>query len=1696
MTTDNGRKTTSPGHCSSSAVRRPLSAIHLCPLPRFSSRPTPHTLFLTLLLLLLSHRTAHAQTTTQPSASYWQYSASGRLQNVITADINHDGILEFLVADEDGKVDLINASGTRQWRYLAQDPILNLNTVNLDGGQQQQLEVVLAMRNRLVLLTADGIVIRQIRLSENNPADLVSDLEATERQSSLSESENLIPTAVYGYDNDDDGNEEILVVLNTGALLLYNQIGQQIWRYHDPNVNPNADPHLALADFDNDGDIELMLALFTPRRFGHVVYLDNENPRWELSVSGRVTAVSPLTYDPTLPPQLAISTNLGHVYLYNANRERLWLRTLNKPVTAIAPVQLPQGMALAVGTAVGTVTTFDHNGHRFWTQNLDPDAKRGILALSGTAVVTPDGQPTLTVTIEPQISSTGSADLILLGNNRETIGRYESIDSRGLTRLTDINHDNNSELLIARFATVELIGISTSTGENASEWNHSLNAAPLSMLVADLDKDGTEEIIIGTQDGRIHSLNSNGTIRSLNDPGGAITHLAALPGLPTDPPHIVVVRNKISTESDQQHSWVEIRQPNGEKQSETPLNVPITALLVNDFAPNSGAEIIVGTQDGTIHLFSSSGEPIWSHTIPEESSIDHLQVLDGSNQHEPEIIVTTHHTLLAIRDINGTPVTRRLASYSGNITQLYTIPTTGSEELSPRLLLFVDDGRAYGLNWRGILMAQYAWPLSLPDSPILSIPNEQFLTEAFLKNITAFLVATADGHLLRLDIEENRPIISWQLEKEGTITTLYWDDRDGDATPDTVVVGTQRGQVHIYNRAHTREPKLIDEIDLFSGLFALTVLRRDNSQTADLLFITENGLVQLYRAQENRPPLLTNPGVELAQGQYSINVAVHDVENDPVQVQLEVQDSTTGQWQPLETKEMTSGSESLFWLVPNPPTSAEGVHYRFHYTDGLYEGYVTPPPGPVPLALSPLATVARYGLVLIAGLGLVIFVLSVRQAQSPDARARRLLRQIQRTPEDTLRLLENRYIYYDGAADFLLYLANVARQEPNRLVANLADGLFLLNGRFRAGLSIINSTLDDINERIPPWHDIHRWQMIYKTASELTEAPTITELSLLRPHLVELLTLLEEREQYAPVLDALLPILTNLRDSERVDLADDRLVYLNEAAVLLNRLNLQLPEFSPRMERTLVQGISKRWAGLVSSTIEELRGRADLRVTLKTKRLVPNAQTTVALQIQNIGRAAAENIIAILDDNPAYELLNMPPLIPLLPPSRSRQIEFVIAPAAADSFRLALTLTYDDRNQHDKTLAFADMVHLLPPAREFKPVANPYMPGTPLRPNSQLFFGREQLFGFIAENAGRRAHRNVLILVGQRRTGKTSALLRLSEHLPDYLLPVYIDCQSLGVVPGMPALLQEFAWLIADALALRDIDINVPEPSEWQEEPTRQFQRQFLPYVRSLLPAETTLLLVFDEFEAFENLVEDHILPPTFFTYLRHLMQHSEGLNFIFVGTRRLEEMSADYWSVLFNIALYRKIDYLSAEAATRLITEPVQPNLVYDDLALDKILRVTAGHPYFLQLVCYTLVKRANSERTGYITISDVNAALDEMLRLGEVHFAYLWQRSSFVEKGLLTAVSHLIDRDTPIHPEDLVAFLAPYGIHLNPAEVTIALIQLVERDIMQEITDEGQTRYTLRIELVGLWVAKNKSLTKLHASQIEEALLAEAAL
>ena len=1650
----------------SSAARghQPWAWLH--PAPAHPLNRRRHFLAAIALLFLLAIApaapAAHSQSNTS-SPAYWQYAASGRLDSVTLSDIDRDGVDEILVLDENGRLTLLTAGGEQLWTYVIDKPVGAVVALAVDGPTAPRA-VAVAAGDHVDLVSSSGAL--RWRVTLPGPST---------------------PVAAAAYDHESDGDEDLLVVLASGEMMVYDGEGQLLWGLPgQDNDTANVSPKLLVDDFDRDGDQEIVLGLFTPRRFSQLVYIDDGAVRWRQAISRRISALAAAPFDAGAIG-IAVGTNFGQIDLYTPGGERLWFRTLNVPVTALSFAQPPGRPMLVAGTAAGSIVAFSSHGRRIWSNNLARDGDREVLEVLPVDARAATPQPALGVILESASESTDLADILLLGNNGQMLAKLNDTDLPALTRLVDVNKDGNHELLLARFALLQLIGLGIGNSEYIQGWEYTLDAAPSAALVADLDKDGENEIVVGTRNGRLHSLGVDRALLWLHVPGDEVVFLSTARSDPNEPLRVAVVRRQRQEDGvmadGRRLSWLELREASGERRWELVVPFEVTAMVVDDRPTVAQPAIILGGREGQVLAYDMEGAPLWSHTFRDlAGGVRHLVLNDPPGEAPDRLLVAGLHSIYTLTYTGADVSAGNFARLDQPIAALYSMRQPNDRIPAIGVVAFLEDGSVHGLSGRGLETAQRSWPVRLEGPPSAMDVSGEGTLDGLQEDVAAFLVATDRGTLQQLTISDDQAVLRWRLDGLGRIQAVAWDDLDKDGRPDTALIGTRDGELWLYEQLHRDAPRRALEIPLASGVFDLALLRRTSSQSPDLLTITQNGLVRLFREEENRPPLLTAPRVTAEPGQYAIGVEVADVENDPVTVQLEIRDPADGVWQMQAEQELATGNGLLFWPAVSAP-DGDQVVYRFRFSDGFYRGYMTPPPGPAAISrnssgqLMP-ALVGSFGVLLLSGL----FVFS-RQSQSPAAQAARFQKRLARQPAEILPLLSHRYAEVSGAPDFLLQLANRARQAGDANLANLADGLFLLPNRTQAGLSIITRTLDDVAASGREWTDLARQRQIYRTCLALLDAPSTTELGLLRPQLVHLIGVLEEQGARSQLFESLLPVLTSLRDSERVDAVEDRLVYLSQAESMLRLVQEQAAESEASIERTLVRAIARRWSGLLSAEIEDQRGRAELEVSLMTKRLAPNGQTHVAMEIRNTGRAPAENIVANLDENPAYQVCSEPQIIPLLPSGRSRQVRFLIEPQAEERFRIGLSLTYDDRNRREKTAAFGDMVHLLPPVREFTPIANPYLPGTALRKGSPLFFGREELFNFITEHMGTQRQRNVLMLVGQRRTGKTSVLLRLEDYLPPHIVPVYIDCQSLGISPGMPALLQEFAWHIADALQARGHQCPVAELSAWQDDPTRLFQREFLPSVRALLGPEAMLLLVFDEFEAFESMVADGILPRTFFPYMRHLMQHSSSLGFIFVGTRRLEEMSADYWSVLFNIALYRKIDFLPPEAAARLICEPVAPFIIYDDLAIDKVLRVTAGHPYFLQLVCYTLVKQANLQKTGYVTISDVNIALDEMLRLGEVHFAYLWQRSTHAERAVLTAAAHLMDRNEPLHPEVFVDYLRSFSVELDPAEVTTALNSLVARDIMREVTEEAKALYELRIGLVGLRVAQNKSLSRLHA-------------
>jgi len=1617
----------------------------------------PALIWLVLLLpwLLLGSQVspgaAQAPRPTQPSV-YWRYDAPSPLSLVRAADVDQNGIDEFIVTTEESQVILLNAAGQDRWSYQTPDeaPLEQITVLNVDGSEDPALEIALVTDEALILLDHEKQVLwhREVTFPGQ-------------------------PVALRALDRDGDGREEILVLLDSGLFRLYDATGELLWQFPDaPPGGDDPQPRVDVGDVDGDGLDEIVFSYFN--RFSRLMLIDplRERSRWEKSLSGRIPVLTLASLYPQAPAYIAVGNSFSgrdrvqeRVVLYDIGGNEEWIRTPNKVVTALATAHLPDGPALLVGTEVGTVTAYTPAGDRLW-RYLPETATRAVVSISPNNSGRQENQPALAFTLSgPGSREAVATDVILLGSSGQEMQSFVSASGSGQTRLVDSNKDGISELLLASFGTLSLTGPGTGARKNAPAWDEPLGN-PRAMLVADFDLDEQDELLVGAGASLYLLEGEDGRASWLQPLGGEVNQLALASMSGDSMPLIVAAYSQPSMPEGGQRepeSRLELWQP-GRAVWNTPERIQgtVTALAVGDVQGDEQPEIVAGTSEGDLLAYAldtnEEERVLWRAAAA--GQIEHLILVesmdsDGADGDGREIFVATSQN--QIYRFSGTGEGGVLTNYNlHEIAALYPLPDPGGSVSS--LLVATTDGGIRGLSREG----REIWQWQLPEGrPTLVRPAGD-----------AFLIATDAGQLLYFDVRSKEVV--WELNNLGEIRDLYWGDLDGGGVED-LAIGNRSGDVELY----TSDRRSWDSLSLGSGVFRLGGVRQGPRQQAQLAAVMENGVMQLFEAKPNLPPLLVNARAEVGAGRYDIHVSVIEEAEDEVQITLETYDPESRQWQTAGEKQVGRG-EVVFPLTPE---QQEPVRYRFIFDDGSHQGIVEPAPGPAPQPVRGL----RGGIVLpvILAIAAISLLLLIRQSLSTEAHTRRFYNRVKQQPAATLSLLNAQYTRSGGSPDFLLSLSNLARLDGNQPLANLANGIFLLGTRPDTALPIINSALANAENSAVPWHRLHDWRVTYEMGQALIEAPTVTELSLLRPQVAQLV----EARKVAPGLKAFLRVLSSLRDSERVETSEDRIVYLHEATIILQQIDEQQAQRPLTIESELISALLERSRGLVNAEIEMLRGQAQLRITLKTKQMVPQeGQTLIALEIANNGRAAAENLVVTVEDSPAYRVESVPQVIPVLSPGRSHQVEFQMAPQVNDRFRIALKVYYHDRSQQDRRIDFADMVHLLPPVRAFSPIANPYTPGSPLRGNSPLFYGREEIFEFVTENVGSGQGRSVLILVGQRRTGKTSALLRLTEQMPEPLLPVYIDCQSLGVLPGMGALLHDLAWLIADALAARGYELEVAPPAVWREDPAGHFQRRFIPAVQALLPEESTLVLVFDEFEVFENLVKDGILPSTFFTFMRHLMQHSNRMGFVFVGTRRLEEMSTDYWSVLFNIALYQQIGFLSKEAALKLIREPVAPNIIYDDLALDKIWRVTAGHPYFLQLVCYTLVKRANSQGTGYVTISDVNAALEEMLSLGEVHFAYLWQRSTYTERALLAAVAHLMTRDVPFHPADLIQYLEQYGFRLDPAEVTAGLNRLVEREIMEETTSEGTTLYELKIGLVGLWAAQNKSLSKLYESRQSE--------
>jgi GTP pyrophosphokinase len=360
------------------------------------------------------------------------------------------------------------------------------------------------------------------------------------------------------------------------------------------------------------------------------------------------------------------------------------------------------------------------------------------------------------------------------------------------------------------------------------------------------------------------------------------------------------------------------------------------------------------------------------------------------------------------------------------------------------------------------------------------------------------------------------------------------------------------------------------------------------------------------------------------------------------------------------------------------------------------------------------------------------------------------------------------------------------------------------------------------------------------------------------------------------------------------------------------------------------------------------------------------------------------------------------------------------------------------------------------------------------------FFGREAEFIRLADYLRDPAPGKAILLWGPRRIGKTSLLRQLEQILTGGIyLPVFIDMQSLSG-QDTAVFLHTVARGLAAAVAHQDV--IVPKFNRLRHDPLGYFRS----FVDALRRCESRhIVLILDEFQVLAGLRAEKASLADSFAYLRSLITGGSQISFIFSGGGVLDTLRQQVGaSSLLNVTHTQKVDCLSPHEARRLIVEPAQ-HLSYDDQVVDEMLALTAGHPYYLQMLCGELALSAYNSGGTRVSQGHLEGALADWLPAQEEHhFNHLWGADSAISRQVqqynklfLTAIATTApDTEGWATFEALGEALEP--AHLQGQALWQGLQMLFKMDTLEF---DSETRYRLKVGLCQRWISGNYSIGRI---------------
>ncbi len=562
---------------------------------------------------------------------------------------------------------------------------------------------------------------------------------------------------------------------------------------------------------------------------------------------------------------------------------------------------------------------------------------------------------------------------------------------------------------------------------------------------------------------------------------------------------------------------------------------------------------------------------------------------------------------------------------------------------------------------------------------------------------------------------------------------------------------------------------------------------------------------------------------------------------------------------------------------------------------------------------------------------------------------------------------------------------------------------------------------------------------------------------------------------------------------------------------LCQDLHREIEESPTRLSVEDVYPIIKVIQERVDSYLNELyeTSKPQLTLRLPVESYVPDTDREIKVQIvleNERGRSPAESLELIVQGDEAFFVVTELEIKQNESLRGGEQsiltVPLRVTPDALQSqtFSLSLCAQYRTRTEEQLRTPVQDLSIRLYSEDEFEKIKNPYTAYAEggIVGDTNMFFGREELIQNIAQaiRESRTQSKSVMIF-GQKRSGKSSVLYHLKESLQKDKKLLILDLGNMSTLldrQAQASLLHQFLNGILRELerairrkhreSLSRLELAIPGREFYDHPAPMQLFEDTFRNLKDLTHDQKgqedwqgiRIVLLIDEFQyIYEPIIKGEI-SDSFMQNWKALLQ-ANYFSAVLVGQDVMQKFKLRFPNE-FGTTQDERVTYLKEEDARKLIDEPIriggrEGDSRYREQAIERISDLTAGSPFYIQIICNRLVDYMNVKHAGLVTEADVEQVKNELIH--DVNALGLDKFDNLINSGdtspdaisdedalkVLKTIADNSNRTDPCHRDRIVC--------QTDSPIDTILDDLEKRDVVKR----RDRSYQIQVELFKEWLA-----------------------